>query len=409
MRFIKILFLTAALLVTANSFAADNRMRIIASVGDEAITNVDLVNRIKIMIISSGLDASPEVIKRIEPQVLQNLINEKLQLGEAQKLGIDVKDAEVDKALGEVEARNKMAPGGLTNLMAQNQIPISALREQIRAEIAWAQIKGKRIRSRVVVSNDEIMDFLKAQNYTSYRREYFVNEIVLPVETTKDEDKVKELAQKLKTEIDAGKDFASIARQFSQSPTGANGGQVGWLSENQIPKEIIQSVITTPQGKVSDPIRSIEGYYLVKITDNRVSETNQGKNIITARQYIGPDVAKIAAIKDFSQACMAPSVFASQNKLEAKEFNDIRLRDMPEGIRNIVGGLEVGGVSKPAGDGKIFSVFVLCEKNIDVGTSFSDKELEQANEFLFRRKLELEARKHLRELRASTNIDIKTP
>ncbi|MDP2653067.1 MAG: peptidylprolyl isomerase [Candidatus Omnitrophota bacterium] len=71
---------------------------------------------------------------------------------------------------------------------------------------------------------------------------------------------------KLKTEIEGGKDFASIARQHSKCPSGRNGGELGEFFRGQMVPEFDKVVFTGELNKVHGPVKTQFGFHLLEIT-----------------------------------------------------------------------------------------------------------------------------------------------
>jgi peptidyl-prolyl cis-trans isomerase C len=71
---------------------------------------------------------------------------------------------------------------------------------------------------------------------------------------------------KLKGEIEGGKDFAQIARQYSKCPSGKRGGELGEFFRGQMVPEFDQVVFEKELGKVHGPVKTQFGYHLVEIT-----------------------------------------------------------------------------------------------------------------------------------------------
>ena len=76
----------------------------------------------------------------------------------------------------------------------------------------------------------------------------------------------KEACENLKTQIEAGADFATVARDHSQCPSGKQGGDLGEFSPGQMVKEFDEVVFSREVGKVHGPIKTQFGYHLVEIT-----------------------------------------------------------------------------------------------------------------------------------------------
>ena len=203
----RLFLLFTLLLVALAANASADETAIIATVGDSAITTQDLINRTKLIIISSGLKADEETARKIAPEILQGLINEHLEIEEANKQQITVSDDEINKAISGIEQQNKMQPGQLKEILKKANIPFSNLQQQVKGQIAWAKIRSKKIQPKIVITDDEINDYIKTQNMAPLQTEYNVTEIVLPVETAKDDAKERALGDKLVNSLNNGADF----------------------------------------------------------------------------------------------------------------------------------------------------------------------------------------------------------
>lgn len=76
----------------------------------------------------------------------------------------------------------------------------------------------------------------------------------------------KEDCDKLKTDIEGGADFAALAREHSNCPSGAQGGDLGTFSPGQMVKEFDNVVFSAEVGKVQGPVKTQFGYHLIEVT-----------------------------------------------------------------------------------------------------------------------------------------------
>jgi peptidyl-prolyl cis-trans isomerase C len=81
----------------------------------------------------------------------------------------------------------------------------------------------------------------------------------------------EDAASALKAEIDAGADFAALAREHSTGPTGPNGGNLGWFGPGQMVAAFEAAVAALSAGEVSEPVETQFGWHLVKLLDSRVN------------------------------------------------------------------------------------------------------------------------------------------
>jgi len=307
-----------------------------------------------------------------------------------------------------------MQPGQLKTVLGKANIPISTLTQQVKGQIAWAKIRGKTIQPRITISEEEVADYLKTESLHPVQVEYEINEIVLPVETPKDDAKARALANKLTAELTKGADFKKIARQFSQAASASNGGAVGWLAENQIPKELMSEIRKVGPNKIIGPVKSVEGYFILRIDGARDADTTSDTQIIGLRHYevaLDPKAPqtgfdKLASVNDPIRGCQDSQAYADSIGVKLQDYGSLPLKELQPSIRKLVSGLPVGRYSEPLNTGESVVAFLVCSKT-DTSQLPDDVQRDRAREVLFRRKTELQSRTYLRDLRRNTNIELK--
>jgi len=86
-------------------------LRVVARVNDDAITDFDLSQRVMFAIRTSGLQDSPDLRQRMAPQMLRQMIDERLQVQDAKKLGVKPSDSEVAGRYAEIERAAGLGQG----------------------------------------------------------------------------------------------------------------------------------------------------------------------------------------------------------------------------------------------------------------------------------------------------------
>ena len=226
MRLISALFLAATVGLAPHAHA-QSVQRIAAVVNDEVVSVRDLRDRVRLVLFLSGIGDTSESRGRIANQVLRTVVDERLQLQEAKKRGVSVSDGEVGQAIAEMERANRMAPGGLSSVMAQNRVSLNSLRAQFRARIAWSKLVGRRLAPRVDIGDEEVTAALARIEASRGEEAYRLGEILLPVNRSDDEATVRNAAERLVAQIRKGARFGALARQFSRTATAAVGGDRG--------------------------------------------------------------------------------------------------------------------------------------------------------------------------------------
>ena len=79
----------------------------------------------------------------------------------------------------------------------------------------------------------------------------------------------KEEADFLKSKLNNGEHFESLARQYSKCPSGQKGGDLGYFSKGQMVKEFEKSAFELPVGKVSEPVKTQFGWHIIKVYDKK--------------------------------------------------------------------------------------------------------------------------------------------
>ena len=264
-----LLALLPILLAPADRAGAQETVGIAAVVNNEAISIPDLVARIDIAVVASRLRVSEELRRQLAPQVLRSLIDERLKVQEAERLGVTVSEAEMANARRSVEQRNGIAAGGLDDFLRSQRLDVAAVTDQLRAEILWSKLVRGRLGPAVSVGEGEIDEALARLEANRGRPEYRVAEIFLAVESSEREGEVRAAATSLYEQVAAGASFAQIASQFSQSATAAVGGDIGWVLEGELPSEIEAALVQLEPGSVAPPVRAFDGYTIVSLIDRR--------------------------------------------------------------------------------------------------------------------------------------------
>ena len=244
-----------------------------AVVNDEVISAQDLNERLQLVTLTSGIADSEQARARLAPQVLRSLIEESLQLQEAERLGITVEDAEIQQALANIAERNRMTVETMQRFLAQNGINLATLLEQVRAQIAWVKVVNREIVPRVTVTVDQLEMAVEEARRNEGEPEYLLSEIVLPVDSPAQAQTVAQDAARLVQTLREGASFESLAAQVSAAASAESGGDVGWVRSSALPGELRNTLESMRENEISDPIPSPVGYYIFWLRERRLNQT----------------------------------------------------------------------------------------------------------------------------------------
>ncbi len=398
-------------LAAALPATASDTLRAAAIVNDEVISELDVKARVRLVSVSSGMQANAERARQLAPQILRNLINERLQLQEARRLGVEVSDKQIHKATARIAERNNMSREGFLDALERNGILPGTLTDRVRANLAWQKVLARKVRPQVSIGPDDVNDVVERRKAQAGQRLLRLREIYLPAEDGNTAE-VRRTAQRLMQELKNGAGFGSLARQFSQAATAATGGDLGWVTAASLADPLAEVVTQMDKGRIAGPVRAGNGFYILGLQDAR--RQTAGATTVALKQLRIPlpddadDAARqdvrdrLAALRDKVNGCGdVGSVADGLDKVEQIDLGEMKLGDMPERIRETVGGLDVGEVSPPMAAGGGLGVVVVCERT----TAGLDREKIRRN--LIRQRMERLAQRYLQDLRRQAHIEMR--
>ena len=136
-------------------------LRVVARVNDDAITDFELRQRITFAVRSAGMQETADLQQRLGPQILRQMIDERLQIQNSKALGVKPSEAEVNQRVHEIERNAGMQPGQFKAYLQSIGVPYDIASQQIEASLAWAKIVRRKVRPQVDVSDAEIEDAMQ--------------------------------------------------------------------------------------------------------------------------------------------------------------------------------------------------------------------------------------------------------
>jgi len=404
-------------LIASQASAQQGVMRIAAIVNDDLISVYDLQNRVRWVVLSSGINADQSNQRRIVQQVLRDLVDERLRLQEAERLSIRVTDREIDRQIQGQAQRQNMSVERFLQQVAQRGIDPATVRTQVRSSIAWNKLATRQLRRQVDVGEDEIDDELEKLREALNQPQKFLREIFLGFDSEASEVETFQTAERIVQQAQEGSDFASLARAFSQNRTAQQGGEVGWVAESQISPDLVDAFRALGPGDTSDPIRTPSGVMILHVAEQRAGGVSVQDARLSLFQISLPMPANagqaqrsaaagfLNEIRPAIASCDSAREVAGQiQDASAAAANDIRLGDMPQNLQAALSALQPGETSPPVQTPRAVLIATICERD-DAGAALPTR-----GEILNRigtERMELLARRYMRDLRREAFIDIR--
>ena len=248
--------------------------RIVAIVDQAVVTEQELESRIATVTAQfkkQGTELPAEAILR--KQILERLITDTLQLQYAAQTGLKVDDNQLDKTIGRIAEQNQLSLAEFTEALAKDGVSMTKFRADIRNEITLARLREREVDGRVNVSESEIDNFLTSQAANNENQdEYEIAHLLIrtPEEgATEDIQKAKSKVDSALTELKAGMSFAKVSASFSDAPNALEGGSLGWKKASQMPALFLDALRAMQVGEVSAPLRSPNGFHVLKLNNKR--------------------------------------------------------------------------------------------------------------------------------------------
>lgn len=248
--------------------------RIVAVVNSSVITQRQLDAQVARVAhkVSAG-DLSPSDRHRLEKQVLDRMITQKVELERAKQLGISIDDTRLNQALSGIAARNGMNLLQLRNAVTSQGQDWSDYRDHIRKQMLTEELLRREVYDRINITDREINDYLK--QYTggsAEKKEYHLEQILIsvPEDATPDQvKKAKERADDALAALKDGKPFKQVSTERSDAPNAESGGDLGWRDVTRIPTLFTGPMKQLKDGQISGLIRSPNGFHIIKLLGTR--------------------------------------------------------------------------------------------------------------------------------------------
>jgi len=265
--------------------------RIIAIVDQAVITEQELIDRTRTIVAQlekQGTELPPENI--LQKQILERLITDSLQLQLAAQTGLKVDDTQLNKTIERIAEQNKMTVDEFKTLLEKDGTSMRKFREDIRNEIIIARLREREVDNKLNISEAEVDNFLTTQASRGEEQDEFeVSHILIrtPEDSSpEDLEMAKEKTKEALKQLAEGNSFTQVSAEFSNAPNALEGGAMGWKSGSQMPTLFLDALKNLQPGEVAKPVRSPNGFHILKLTNRRGGSSTMVVNQTHARHIL---------------------------------------------------------------------------------------------------------------------------
>ncbi|HTO09935.1 MAG TPA: peptidylprolyl isomerase [Candidatus Binatia bacterium] len=280
--------------------------RIIAVVNNDAITMNELIESI-VMYRSENRSGGPSD-DELRKESLSRLIDNRLQLQEADREKITVDDAELNEEfLDRIKRYNVKNEEEFEKILKAQGVTLDSIKKRLRDGLKVSKLVRRKVAMRISVTEDEITQYLeenrgKLETGLSYHARHIL--ITPEGDTDSGWEAARIKATMLRAQLADGADFVELAKQHSRDATAKDGGDLGTLKRGELSQEVEGAILALKPGQLSPPFKSPLGYHIFRLEskeglegDGLVRIRNQIRDILFRQKYETRQEAWLKEIK----------------------------------------------------------------------------------------------------------------
>ena len=296
------------LLFFSNSFAKILDQAIVI-IENDVITQSEYQKQLKFVMDQYRISGNsiPRDSDAFNKQVLDQMINTRLQIHYATKNGLEVKEWMVDKAMEQMAQKSKITLSELRDQMIENDVDYNTYRGVIKQELVTREVQRRIISEKIKISKKEIEDFIEHKSHIfKENNQYKISNILVSLsETPTINEKIiaQNKIKMIQNKIANGEKFSLLAKSYSDSGNAMSGGDLGWRKLSEVPKIFLKDLETLQKGALSNIIENLNGFYIFYLEDKKevsnieIEERKARHILIKKNALITDDMAKIKLLE----------------------------------------------------------------------------------------------------------------
>ena len=387
---------------------------ILVSVNDDMVTSYDLKQRMLLLIVTSGVQITQENYASFQQQAINSLIDEHLEQQEMTHWKVKVGDEDVNQEITRMAGQSNMTGDQLLAELKKVGVDSQTLRDQISAETGWSQLVGGRYHSNAAVGKAQVDSLMDKAIADGQKKQFLVSEIMLDPAQAGGLDAAQKGAQQLYQQI-AQKvaPFQAVARQFSNAPSAANGGDAGWLVADSLDPVLESTLEQMQPGQMSAPVTAKDGVYLLMLRQ----KTDGNSDMVMHLKQAAVPLPANASATEVSNAQTALLNFRSKadscdaidamgdhtpSGVSVADLGQAQLSTLQATYSDALRPLKEGQVTGPLRNAQYMNVVYVCDRQLAGDNALTRSQVEGQ---LVNQRLGMLGKRYLRELRAVATIE----
>ena len=275
-----ILFFFNFLEISASFSSMKNN--IIAKVGNEIITLIELENKINTTLVLTNQEINQENINNIKNLSLKKLIDIKVKQSETKNYNIKIDELAIKSHMQRISKQLSLEPSNLEEFFESNMLSYDQYKEEVEIEFLWQRLIAEIYSSKINITEDQIE---KEINEFSSNNEKIIEFKLAELEVRYDNDSKNEIVNEIKNSIkEIG--FSKSVLKYSVSNSSLDEGVIGWVNSKAISSKLINEIKNLKIGDISKEILGSETLIFYKMLDKRINEISNQTNSDQLRKNI---------------------------------------------------------------------------------------------------------------------------
>jgi peptidyl-prolyl cis-trans isomerase SurA len=215
-----------------------------------------------------------EFLRQNETAFLEVLIDLRLQIQEAARLGVSVSEEDVNRAVQGIREKYSMSEQSFEESIKKEGFTMKEYRRKVADQIMVGRVVEQEVRGKIIVTEGDLDRYVRDNPQVVRDGEgYAISHIFLKKgqDRTKTEERAAEIYLKLK----AGEPFADVASRYSEDSSAKSGGDLGFIRKRDITAEFERVLSGMSVGDISEPFWTERGMHILKLNEARKFNTPQ--------------------------------------------------------------------------------------------------------------------------------------
>lgn len=400
---------------------------IVAVVNQELVTAGELQQRIERVRAEAARNKAPlPAASALRQEVLDALIDERVQVTNARESGVKIDESELDRAVGGVALQNQMTLPQLRDKLRQQGIDFAKFRSNVRDQLMVERVREREVMERIKISEADIDAFLDQRRAAAgLRPQLNIAQILVTVPdgaTVVVAAERRARAEAARARVRAGEAFEVVAREMSEDGNREQGGVIGLRAADRLPDVFVQAVRTLRDGEVApELLRTGAGFHLLKLIERReagsftVQQTHARHILLRTSTQLTQQAAsrRLADIK--RSIASGATTFEQAARENSEDGSAAQGGDLgwvspgtfvPE-FEEVINGLQPGSISEPVVSR--FGVHLIQVLDRREVTLDPRQQREQARNILREQKFEDAYAEWTRDLRGRAYVELREP